>query len=112
MKIAIPLSDGKLFAHFGHCASLALMEADAANAITARHDIPAPPHEPGLLPLWLSERGVTMVICGGIGARALELFAQKGIEVVIGAPVDTPERLVAAHFQGTLKTAANSCDHH
>ena len=67
---------------------------------------------PGLLPEWLSERGVNLIIAGGMGARALDLFAQKGIEVIAGAPVDTPERLVAAYFQGTMGTTANACSDH
>ncbi|MBT3070725.1 NifB/NifX family molybdenum-iron cluster-binding protein [Rhodomicrobium sp. Az07] len=112
MIIAIPLEDGKLAPHFGHCASFALIETDAANAVTERRDIDAPPHEPGLLPVWLAERGVTLVICGGMGARALDLFAQKGIEVVSGAPVDTPERLAAAYLHGQMETTANGCSHH
>ncbi len=31
MKIAIPLAEGKLTMHFGHCASFALVDVDAAN---------------------------------------------------------------------------------
>lgn len=111
MIIAIPLEDEKLATHFGHCASFALMQTDEANAITERRDIEAPPHVPGLLPQWLSERGVNLVICGGMGGRALDLFAQKGIKVIAGAPVDAPERLVAAYFQG-METSANACNHH
>lgn len=112
MIIAIPLEDGKLNPHFGHCASFALIQTDAANAVTERCDIEAPPHVPGLLPEWLSERGVNLVIAGGMGARAVDLFGQKGVTVVTGAPVDTPERLVAAYFRETLKTTANACNHH
>jgi predicted Fe-Mo cluster-binding NifX family protein len=112
MIIAIPLVDGKLSPHFGHCAAFALIETDAENAIKERRDVEAPPHEPGLLPKWLAERGVNLVICGGMGARALGLFAERGIQVVAGAPADTPEVLVAAHFQGTMPRSANSCDNH
>ena len=96
MIIAIPLEDGKLNPHFGHCASFALIQTDAANAVTERRDMEASPHMPGLLPEWLDKRGVTLVIAGGMGERTLDLFAQKGIKVVTGAPVDMPERLVAA----------------
>ncbi|MDD3287492.1 MAG: NifB/NifX family molybdenum-iron cluster-binding protein [Alphaproteobacteria bacterium] len=111
MIIAIPLEDGKLCQHFGHCAKFALIQTDDKNAITARRNIDAPPHEPGLLPTWLHERSVNLIICGGMGPRALELFEQKGIDVITGAPIETPEALIAAHFTGTLQTAPNSCDH-
>lgn len=112
MMIAIPVENEKLCSHFGHCPSFALMQiAPDGQTISARRDIDAPPHEPGLLPNWLFEHGVHLVICGSMGPRALELFAQKGIDVVIGAPEETPEALVTAHLAGTLQTSANSCDH-
>jgi predicted Fe-Mo cluster-binding NifX family protein len=112
MIIAIPLEDGKLSSHFGQCSSFSLISTDATNAITERRDLDAPPHEPGALPNWLSERHVDLVICGNMGPRALDLLAQKGIEVVTGAPVDDPEHLVVAHFQGTMEKLANDCHHH
>jgi ATP-binding protein involved in chromosome partitioning len=112
MKIAIPLSEGKLFAHFGHCSAFALIDTDEkSGAITARNDIAAPPHEPGLLPVWLAERGVNLVMTGGIGPRAQDLLEQRGIRVIVGAPSDTPEALVAAYHARTLSTGANGCDH-
>jgi len=112
MIIAVPVENGKLCSHFGHCPKFTLLQIDeVTKAITDKHDIDAPAHEPGLLPAWLSDRGVNLVLCGGIGPRALDLFVQKGIEVIIGAPSEEPEALVTAHFQGTLNTSANSCDH-
>ncbi len=66
MKIAIPLADGRLCLHFGHCGHFALVDADPAEKkIVAREDVEAPPHQPGLLPAWLAERGATVVIAGG-----------------------------------------------
>lgn len=112
MIIAIPVENGKLCAHFGHCPSFALIEISAdGKGIASRRDIAAPPHEPGLLPLWLSEQGATLVVCGGMGPRALELFAQKGIEVISGAPLDAPEALVDRYLRGEMQTSVNICDH-
>lgn len=112
MKIAIPLLDGKLFAHFGHCQSFALIDMDdASGTITAHSNVAAPPHEPGLLPVWLDERGVKLVITGGIGPRAQNLLEQRGIKVIAGIHEETPEALVAAYFAGTLSAGANACDH-
>lgn len=112
MKIAIPLADGKLAMHFGHCASFALIEADAdEKKIVKREDLQAPPHEPGLLPKWLAERGANLIIAGGMGQRAQDLFCQHGIGVVIGAPAGTPEALVASFLAGTLQSGENVCDH-
>jgi predicted Fe-Mo cluster-binding NifX family protein len=112
MKIAIPLADGKLAMHFGHCQHFALIDVDATKKnIVGRKDIEAPPHQPDLLPPWLAERGVNTIIAGGMGQRAHGLFAEQGIQVVVGAPSDLPEKLVAAYLDGTLIPGENTCDH-
>jgi predicted Fe-Mo cluster-binding NifX family protein len=112
MKIAIPLAEGKLTMHFGHCASFALIDVDPQTKnILKREDIDAPPHEPGLLPPWLAQRGVNMIIAGGMGQRAQQLFAQQSIQVVVGAPAESPEKLITDFFAGTLQVGENVCDH-
>jgi predicted Fe-Mo cluster-binding NifX family protein len=112
MRIAIPLSEGKLTMHFGHCGNFALVDVDdSTKKILKREDIAAPPHEPGLLPPWLAERGVKVVIAGGMGQRAHTLFDEQNISVIIGAPAETPEKLVADYLQGTLVVGENTCDH-
>ncbi len=112
MRIAIPLADGKLAMHFGHCERFALVDVDPTEKkILKREDIAAPPHEPGLLPKWLAERGASTIISGGMGQRARGLFAERGIQVVVGAPADTPECLVGNYLAGTLAVGENVCDH-
>jgi len=112
MKIAVPLAGGRLSMHFGHCESFALIEVDPTNkTILKREDIEAPPHEPGLLPIWLKERGANVIIAGGMGQRAQGLFVEHGIQVVVGAPAATPERLVGDYVSGTLQAGENVCDH-
>lgn len=112
MKIAIPMADGRLCMHFGHCERFALVEVDeAARRIVATQMLTPPPHEPGVLPAWLHEQGASVIIAGGMGGRAQGLFAQNGIRVLVGAPAETPEVLVNAYLSGTLETGANVCDH-
>jgi len=112
MKIAIPLAGGKLAMHFGHCERFALVDVNPTEKqILKREDIEAPPHEPGLLPKWLAERGVNMIIAGGMGQRAQGLFVEHGIQVIVGAPTDTPERLVGDYLAETLQAGENVCDH-
>ncbi|MBM4093014.1 MAG: ATPase [Planctomycetes bacterium] len=112
MKIAIPLADGRLCMHFGHCEQFALVDVDEAARESQRAVLLTPPaHEPGLLPRWLHEQGADVVIAGGMGQRAQQLFAQNGIRVLVGAPADTPEELVSAYLAGTLKNGQNVCDH-
>ena len=112
MKIAVPLAEGRLSMHFGHCAQFAIIDFDEeTKTVTGRNDVDAPPHEPGLLPKWLGEMGVKQIIAGGMGQRAQALFVERGINVVVGAPAQTPEELVASWAAGSLVSGANLCDH-
>jgi predicted Fe-Mo cluster-binding NifX family protein len=110
MKFAVPLAEGKLTAHFGHCQEFALVDVEE-DAIKKKETLVPPPHEPGLLPKWLHELGANVIIAGGMGARAVDLFAQNGIKVITGAPSLTPEELVQQYLDNSLQTGANACDH-
>ena len=110
MRIAIPVAGGKLAMHFGHCEEFALFDVEERR-ITRRETVAAPPHQPGLLPPWLGEKGVTLVIAGGMGQRALGLFAEQNIEVRVGAPGRSPEKIVDLYLRSELPTGKNVCDH-
>ncbi|MBW2590661.1 MAG: ATPase, partial [Deltaproteobacteria bacterium] len=77
MKFAIPLAEGKLTAHFGHCQEFALVEVQE-NEVKNKEILVPPPHEPGVLPKWLHEKGANVIIAGGMGAMAVNLFNQNG----------------------------------
>ena len=112
MKIAIPLVNGKLSMHFGHCENFALIEVDEESKKVTKTDVlDSPPHEPGLLPRWLHEQGAEVIIAGGMGQRAQQLFTQAGIQVVVGAADGEPQALVEAYLAGTLERGDNFCDH-
>ncbi len=112
MRIAIPIAGGALAAHFGHCEAFALLDVDTVNKqVITQQLLDAPPHQPGLLPRWLAEQGVNVVIAGGMGQRAQNLFTQAGIQVCAGATGQTPGELAHAYLQGTLTYGANPCDH-
>jgi len=112
MKIAIPTSNGVLSPHFGHCDEFTIVDVDPeTKEIRGTQTIPAPEHEPGLLPRWLHQMGASVIIAGGMGARAQGLFGENGIQVCVGAPVASPAEIVAAYLDGTLETGSNLCDH-
>jgi predicted Fe-Mo cluster-binding NifX family protein len=112
MRIALPIADGKLAMHFGHCAQFALVDVDRpTNRIIKTEMVDAPEHEPGLLPRWLGAKGVNVIIAGGMGSRAQTLFAEQHIQVVVGAPADTVDNLVKAYLDGSLQSGENACDH-
>ncbi|MDP8255275.1 MAG: iron-sulfur cluster carrier protein MrpORP [Candidatus Alcyoniella australis] len=110
-NIAIPTAEGTMCAHFGHCEVFTLVSVQN-NEIIDTKQLPPPPHEPGVLPRWLSEQGANIIIAGGMGSRAQQFFTDFGIEVRVGAqPGSTPEELVRQYIAGTLATGDNICDH-
>jgi predicted Fe-Mo cluster-binding NifX family protein len=113
VRIAIPVADGQLHGHFGGCAEYALIDAETERRmIFDTQFVAAPPHQPGRLPLWLREQGVQAVIVGGIGRRALDIFAQHGIQVHAGRVGDSIEQLAVDYLDGLLGSAPPPCEHH
>jgi len=112
MRIAVPLVQGRLSLHFGHCDQFAIFDIDGETSkVINRKDATPPAHAPGVLPKWLHENNVSVIIAGGMGQRAQQLFAQNDIKVVIGASGESPEELVSAYLQDKLETGDNICDH-
>jgi predicted Fe-Mo cluster-binding NifX family protein len=112
MRIAIPLTGGKLSQHFGHCEQFAIIDADKDNKTVKSQELVNPPaHQPGVLPKWLAGLQVELIIAGGMGQRAQQLFTQNQINVVVGASENSPEELVSAYLEGRLECGENICDH-
>ena len=110
MKYGVPVSNGVLDAHFGHCQGFALIETDEDKKEILNSEIlPSPGHVPGVLPGWLAEQGAKIVIAGGMGGRAIDLFRQNGIEVILGAPPVAADAVVMDYMNGNLVTGANTC---
>ncbi|MBT3278530.1 MAG: P-loop NTPase [Phycisphaerales bacterium] len=112
MKIAIPTAQGELCMHFGHCEQFTMIEVDpTTKSVLSTEMLTPPPHEPGVLPRWLSEQGANLIIAGGMGQRAQGLFVKNGINVIVGAPGKSPEVLALSYLNNTLESGANACDH-
>ncbi len=110
-KIAIPVDNaGNLDSHFGHCKYFAILSIDDKEIVSEEKIVP-PPHEPGLLPVWLAEKGVTDIIAGGMGKRAIDIFNENGVNAFVGAPQISAKELVEGHLNNTLTFSANYCDH-
>ncbi|MFP4176586.1 MAG: NifB/NifX family molybdenum-iron cluster-binding protein [Planctomycetota bacterium] len=112
MKIAIPTVDGKVAQHFGHCGTFALYDVDPQEAtINESTTEDPPPHEPGVLPRWLNQRGVDLILAGGMGRRAQNLFRDSGVDVIVGAPPEPPEDIIRLYLDDELQTGDNLCAH-
>ena len=110
MKVAIPVVEGTLCTHYGQCTRFALFDLDMdRRVVLGRQDVPAPEHQPGLFPSWLAEQGVDVVLAGGMGSKARDLFADRGIEVIIGVSGDEPEVVVRSFLARELAVTTNPC---
>lgn len=109
MKVAVSTDRGFVSAHFGRCPSYTIFEIEDDN-ILSREEIPNPGHQPGFLPQYLSERGVRCIIAGGMGPRAQGLFAQQGIEAIIGVQ-GTVDEAIDKLLRQELVPGEDLCDH-
>jgi len=112
VKYAVPVSKGEICAHFGHCEQFALMDVDPElKQICGTKIVQSPGHEPGVLPGWLAQQGADIVLAGGMGQSAINLFNQARVKVVTGVRESDPEKAVLAHVENNLDTGGNICDH-
>ncbi len=108
--IVVPISEGVLSSHFGHCEQF-YFAVVKENQIIEEYLKTPPKHEPELFPRWVQEQGGNLVIAGGMGQKACSLFAQNNIETIVGAPINFPRKVVESYLSGVLKTTENSCTH-
>ena len=110
MKIAVA-SEGKMVTgHFGHCENFNIYEVKS-NQIIESKSIPNPGHKPGFLPNFLNDMGVNVIISGGMGGGAVDIFNEKGIEVITGAS-GSAEIAANNYLQGKLKSTGSVCHDH
>jgi predicted Fe-Mo cluster-binding NifX family protein len=109
-RIAVPIENGVLCGHFGHCEEFAIVEVANGQITNIQRQTP-PEHMPGLYPRWVAQFGVTDVIAGGMGGKAIALFNEQGINAFVGAPIASAESLVNDFIAGNLELNANYCNH-
>lgn len=110
-KIAIPVEGGILCEHFGHCEYFYVADVNN-NEIVQEELITPPEHQPGLYPAWIASKGVSIVIAGGMGEKAKQLFRQHNINLYVGAIKKEPQELILDFIEGSLIVGANTCNHH
>jgi predicted Fe-Mo cluster-binding NifX family protein len=111
VKVAVPLDDDLVSAHFGHPECFTLMTVElSSQRVLAEERVNPPPHEPGRLPVWLAELGVSTVLTGGMGPRAIALLEARGVEVLTGVPGLPARDAVQRWLDGNLPAVENRCD--
>lgn len=96
--------------HFGHYEGFMIFDTEN-NQIIKSETVANPGHRPGFLPDFLADRGVNVIISGGMGKGAVEIFNERNVEVVVGAKGDA-KAAVEAYLQGSLKSTSSVCYEH
>ncbi|KPU43484.1 antiporter inner membrane protein [Oxobacter pfennigii] len=110
IKIAVASENEMVTEHFGHCVNFNIFEA-ADDKVVRSESIPNPGHKPGFLPNFLNDMGVNVIISGGMGSGAIDIFNEKGIEVIVGASGNA-KAAAEAYLKGTLKSTGSVCHEH
>ncbi len=110
MKIAVASERDMVTEHFGHCINFNIYDSDN-NVIIKSQSVANPGHKPGFLPNFLNDLGVNVIISGGMGGGAIEIFNEKGIEVITGARGEAI-KVAEQYLQGNLKSTGSVCHEH
>ena len=110
MKIAVASMGNTVAGHFGHCENFNIYES-ADGAVSSAASIPNPGHRPGFLPNFLGDMGVEVIIAGGMGGGAVEIFNERNIEVIVGAEGDA-RSAAESYLRGELKSTGSICHEH
>ncbi|MCR5346162.1 MAG: NifB/NifX family molybdenum-iron cluster-binding protein [Fretibacterium sp.] len=110
MKIAVASMGNDVAGHFGHCENFNIYEC-ADGSVTSAQSVPNPGHKPGFLPNFLGDMGVEVIISGGMGGGAVEIFNDRKIEVIVGAQGDA-KAAVESYLKGELKSTGAVCHEH
>lgn len=110
MKIAVSCNDNQIWAHFGHCKNFIIYETENGKIISEQ-SVPNPGHKPGFLPNFLADMGVKVMISGGMGGGAVDIFNERDVEVVLGAQGDA-KLAVEAYLRGELESTGSVCHKH
>jgi len=109
MKVAVSTDGDSVAPHFGRCESYTIAEIENGQ-VKSRQSVGNPGHEPGFLPRYLDEQGVTCIVAGGMGSYAKQLFDEKNIQTVVGVSGPVDEAL-AALARGEIQSGESTCAH-
>ena len=110
MKIAVAAMGTTVAGHFGHCENFIFFDTQDGK-ILSEQSVPNPGHRPGFLPNFLADHGAQVVIAGGMGGGAVDIFSGRGVQVIVGAQGDA-RAAVQAFLAGELVSTGSVCHEH
>ena len=96
MKIAVAAMGKTVAGHFGHCENFIFFDT-ADGGITGVNS--------------LADNGAEVVIAGGMGGGAVDIFEERGVKVILGVQGDAQEA-VEAYLRGELVSSGSVCHEH
>ncbi len=117
-KIAFACEDSQglqseMSMHFGRCPNYTLVDVDGQDVkdVQVINNPYFKKHEPGVVPGYMNDQAINVMIAGGMGPRAIQLFQGFGIEVATGV-AGKVENVLKAYIEGRISgTAPCSHDH-
>ena len=110
MKIAVAAMGTQVAGHFGHCENFIFFDT-ADDKIVAVTYVPNPGHRPGFLPNFLADNGAQVIISGGMGGGAVDIFNERGAEVIVGVQGEA-QTAVETYLRGELISTGSICHQH
>ncbi|MEA1944210.1 MAG: NifB/NifX family molybdenum-iron cluster-binding protein [Euryarchaeota archaeon] len=117
MKVCIPTEgeggiDDFVGQHFGRVPTYTIVDLDT-NEVTVIPNVSEHRGGSGVPPDFISTTGTHVMLCSGLGPRAIHLFEQFGIDVFVGAQ-GTVRDTIEAWQRGELMEATdeNACKEH
>ena len=110
LKIAIASENKMASQHFGHCETFEIFNTEEGKIIS-EESLRNPGHKPGFLPKFLNEKGVNVIISGGMGQAAVDIFNENNIEVIVGAK-GLAKDLAESYLKGQLESTGSVCHDH
>ncbi|MGI6752205.1 MAG: NifB/NifX family molybdenum-iron cluster-binding protein [Anaerovoracaceae bacterium] len=110
LKIAIASEGNQVTGHFGHCESFLIFNVEEGKIIS-EESLPNPGHRPGFLPNYLADNGVNVIISGGMGGGAVDIFNSRNVQVVLGATGDA-KAAAESYLKGDLVSTGSICHDH
>ena len=115
-KIALACEDnqgltGQISQHFGRCPSYLVVDVEG-NEVKKSEVVENPyysNHIPGKVPQFIKEQGAQVMIAGGMGPKAIDMFTTFGIEVVTGA-IGNMGNVLQAYLRGEI-SGVEPCKH-
>ena len=109
-RIAVAAEAQNVTGHFGHCEAFLIFDTKN-DRIVGQENLPNPGHRPGFLPNYLADHGVQVIISGGMGEGAVDIFRSRNVEVVTGASGDAA-KAVELYLKGQLVSTDDVCHEH